>query len=508
MKKPLFTQFLFVLLISNIWSALSFAQPGSLDATFGSGGTVITALGDFGEMGNSILIQGDDKILLGGYTQSNFTSADFALMRFNYDGTLDSNFGINGKVITTIENRSEGNSLLIQEDEKIILGGASDWYINLVRYDKDGVLDPDFGTDGKVIIDIEGYYSEQCKTVAMQGDGKILVGGYAQHISNDKSYFVVVRCNDDGSLDSTFGTNGIVIGSRGKANSMGIQEDGKIILGGALDGTFTLEQYHSDGTLDTSFGVDGKVITPVGTYGEGYSLLIQDNGKIVLGGYSNSGTGSNFAIVRYNSDGTLDTTFGMDGKVITPVGSAGRGNSLAIQEDGKILLAGYGNDDSNNSNFAIARYNSNGTLDSSFGMDGIVITPIGDSYGGGNSLGGHSDGKIVVGGYVYGSSLDIALVRYNGGISVGVEEACCEDRSIRIYPNPFNTTTSILLNRPLHRAEMNVYNAYGQLVRTVEGISGQEIQLSRGHLADGIYFLQLMEKGKVVATDKLIISKK
>ena len=494
-------------MITTIWSTFTYAQPGSLDDTFGSGGIVVTALGDFGDMGNSILIQGDDKILLGGYTQSNFTSADFALMRFNYDGTLDSNFGMKGRVITTIENRSEGHSLLIQEDEKIVLGGASDWYINLVRYDKDGALDLNFGTDGKVIIDIEGYYSEQCRSVAIQEDGKILVGGYAQHFSNDNSYFVLVRCNDDGSLDSSFGTNGIVIGSLGKANSIGIQEDGKIILGGASDGAFALERYNSDGTLDTSFGEGGKVITTVGSFGEGHSLLIQDNGKIVLGGYSNNGTSHHFAMVRYNSDGSLDAGFGIGGKVITAVGSAGRGHSLAMQEDGKIFLAGYGNDDSNNSNFAIARYNSDGTLDSTFGTDGIAITPIGNSYGGGNSLRIHSNGKIVVGGYIYGSNLDIALVRYNGDLNVETEEICCEDRSIRIYPNPFNAATSIQLNHPLHQAEMNVYNAYGQLVRTVGGISGQEIQLSRDHLADGLYFLQLVEKGKVVATNKLIISK-
>ena len=166
-------QLLLVLLIAHGLLISSFAQPGSLDHTFGTNGKVVVTLGSFGDRGNTIAIQNDGKIVLGGSTQSSFTSSDFALTRFNGDGTLDTSFGLDGKVITPIENRSAAHTVVIQDDGKILLGGYSKWNINLARYHSDGTLDTSFGSGGTLIIDIEGYYSDQCESVVLQEDGKI-----------------------------------------------------------------------------------------------------------------------------------------------------------------------------------------------------------------------------------------------------------------------------------------------------------------------------------------------
>lgn len=502
---------LLLLLMTGGVATPSVAQPGSLDNTFGINGKSITTFGNFVDKGNSVVIQSDGKIVLGGSTQSNFTSSDFALIRHNSNGTLDSTFGINGKVVTSIENRSKGEAVAIQSDGKIVLGGSSKWYINLVRYHSDGSLDTTFGSGGKVITDVVGYYNEKCKTVAIQSDGKILVGGYANRVNNDNLYFILVRYNSDGSLDTTFGTGGQVFGKTSKGYSMRIQNDGKILLGGSSNFYFALERYNTNGTVDSTFGINGKVTTLLGSSAEGHSVAIQNNGKILLAGYSNdSSIMCSFALVRYNSDGTLDNTFGLGGKATTRVGISSVANSVVVQSDGKILLAGHAKDSSNTSHFAVVRYNSNGTLDNNFGTGGNVITPISGTYSIGNSLSIDSNEKIVLAGYVYdtSSNADIVLVRYNGNANVAINEICCKDRDSRVYPNPFNSSTTIEFSMPLENAVLNIYNTYGQVVKHIENISGQKIRLSRGNLPTGIYFVQLSEKKKTIAGHKLVVSDK
>ena len=482
-----------VVLVIKLIPIVSYAQPGALDNSFGLAGKLITSLGSFGDEVNAVAIQSDNKIVYGGLTRSSFTFSDFALVRCNFNGTLDTTFGEGGKVITSIENRSKGNSIAIQSNGKILMGGSSDWYINLVRYNSDGTLDTAFGTDGKVITDISGYYSEKCKSVAIQSDGKILIGGYAQQNSNDLSHFILLRYNNDGTLDSTFGTGGIVIGSAGKGNSMAIQSDGKILLGGSSDFSFALLRYNADGTLDGTFGLGGEVITAVGSSGEAYSLSIQNDTKIVLGGYADA----SFALVRYNNDGTLDNSFGIGGKVI---GNTGKGNSMHIQGDGKIVIGG-----SSSSSFVIMRFNIDGTIDNTFGIGGEVHTAAGIPCEG-KSLCIQSDGKIILGGYDYnGSKTDMVLMRYDGD-AVGIVENDHQQFGNRIYPNPFNSSTTIKFNMPLHNAELNIYNENGQKVMQIKNISGHHHTIYRNNLSSGLYFLRLMQENEILAQEKLLIT--
>ncbi|MDB2644240.1 delta-60 repeat domain-containing protein [Luminiphilus sp.] len=228
----------------------------------------------------------------------------------------------------------------------------------------------------------------------------------------------------DGDLDTTFGTGGKVttdIGSDDAASSVALQSDGKIVAAGysfiASSYDFALVRYDADGTPDTSFGTGGQVTTEVGSGNDrAFSVAIDSDGKIVVAGYSRGSTDDDFALVRYDADGTPDTTFDGDGKVTTEVGSGNdRAFSVAIDSDGKIVVAGYSRNDSNDYDFALVRYDANGSLDTSFGTGGKVTTAISSGNDYARSVVIQSDGKIVAAGYSdnTGGFYDFALVRYD-----------------------------------------------------------------------------------------------
>jgi uncharacterized delta-60 repeat protein len=396
-----------------------FNSDGTLDTTFGTRGKVIQLIGTSHDGGNSLAIQSDGKILLGGSCK-NGSNIDFCIARFNFDGTLDTTFGSSGKVIQPIGSSHDwGRSLVIQPDGKILLGGdcknGSNKDFCIARFNSDGTLDTTFGTRGKVIQPI-GSDDDRGESLAIQPDGKILLGGYCNIGDNYNKDFCIARFNSDGTLDTSFGSSGKVIQPIGSSidegYSLAIQPDGKILLRGSCDNgsnlDFCIARFNSNGTLDTTFGFSGKVIQPIGSFGDyGLSLAIQPDGKILLGGYC----AGDFCIARFNSNGTLDTTFGSSGKVIQPIGSSNDfGRSLVIQPDGKILLGGYCAGD-----FCIARFDSNGTLDASFGSSGKVIQPIGSSDDAGQSLAIQPDGKILLGGYCFinTSNYDFCIARFN-----------------------------------------------------------------------------------------------
>lgn len=235
---------------------------------------------------------------------------------------------------------------------------------------------------------------------------------------------VMAYTTNSGNLDPSFGVNGKTstdFGGYEEGHAVARQSDGKILVAGYAAGQtnddFALVRYTSDGNLDTAFGVNGIVRTDLGNYDYGYALAIANDGKIVMAGYSGSDN-VDFAVVRYNSDGSLDTTFGQGGVhpgiVVTDLGSNDYGRALAIQSDGKILVAGYSGGD--NVDFAVVRYTSNGSLDTTFGQagahPGIVITDFGGADNG-LAVALQSDGKILVAGSGGSNDDDFAVARYN-----------------------------------------------------------------------------------------------
>ena len=402
---------------------LSPALSGSLDTTFGTGGIVTTAIGSYDAYAYALGIQSDGRILAAGYS-SNGSNYDFALVRYNTNGSLDTTFGTGGIVTTPVgSGNAIANALGLQSDGRIVAAGSSyngsNYDVTLVRYNTNGSLDTTFGTGGIVTTPM-GSHDAYAYALGIQSDGRIVAAGYS---SNGSNYdFALVRYNTNGSLDTTFGTGGIVITPMGSgydiANALGLQSDGRIVVAGSsYNGSnydFALVRYNTNGSLDTTFGTGGIVTTLIGVGdSEVLALGIQSDGRIVAAGKSPDGSNNDFALVRYNTDGSLDTTFGTGGIVITPVGSGcDYANALGIQSDGKIWAAGKSFNGSRY-NFTLVRYNTDGSLDTTFGTSGTVTTPIGnyDSYA--IALGTQSDGKILAAGSSdNGSNINFALVSY------------------------------------------------------------------------------------------------
>jgi uncharacterized delta-60 repeat protein len=448
---------------------VSFAQAGSLDLSFGDDGIVTTSFDAEAHWGYTVAIQDDGKILVAGRIMYNNYNSDIALSRYNTNGNLDNTFGNDGKITTSIDSNSGGYSLAIQSDGKIVLSGhGSDdtkSYFVLLRYHINGSLDSTFDNDGKVTT-LFGVHSAGV-SAAIQSDGKIVVAG-----SSDDN-IALARYNVNGSLDTTFDNDGKVVtsttGGDLKGSALAIQPDGKILVAGSYDNsvfrTFALVRYYINGSLDTTFGFGGKVTTKIGDLeDEARSVAIQSDGKIVVAGYS----WANFAVVRYDINGNLDDSFDTDGIVSTPIGDyGGMGHSLAIQPDGKIVVAGYSQNGFYD-DFTLVRYTTNGSLDTTFDSDGIVYTPIGpdDSYG--KSMALQSDGKIVVAGYVAnGSNIDFALARYNNTISVGINNTNSQTAEMKIFPNPFSDLATFQSDILLKEASLIIYNLYGEKVKQI-----------------------------------------
>jgi len=398
-----------------------YTQDGSLDTSFGTNGIVMTDLGGTSDQAFGMAVQPDNKIVVVGSSNVGGTT-DFAVVRYNTNGSLDNTFGTNGVVITNLGGTDRARSVIIQLDGKIIaIGSTSSGFTSsfaLVRYKSDGSLDTSFGTNGVVTTSIGA--SSSASSGVLLADGKIIAAGSGGALFS--SDFALVRYKSDGSLDTSFGTGGIVTTNIGSTTDtiqeVVIQPDGKILAGGTTIDAFTardfaVARYNTDGSLDNSFGTGGIVITSFGPSLEAeLSLALQRNGKIVAAGFANPSGTFDVAIARYNSNGSLDNTFGTNGLVLTDIGTNDRANQVIIGTDGKIITFGWSNVNGD-FDFALLRYNTDGTLDDTFGTDGIVIT----NMGGTNDLGYdaiiQADGKIITCGYSNASGAnDFALARY------------------------------------------------------------------------------------------------
>ncbi|HIK09829.1 MAG TPA: DUF4347 domain-containing protein, partial [Oscillatoriaceae cyanobacterium M33_DOE_052] len=387
---------------------------GDLDTSFGTNGIITTAIGTSNDFGRAIALQPDGKIVVAGSAQSG-THNDFAAVRYNSDGTLDTSFNGTGKAVTpTSGSYDEGYGMILQPDGKIVVVGraytGTTWNFSLARYNSNGTLDTSFNGTGIVTTNF-GSGNRYAQAVALQSDGKIVVTGYVN------SDVAIARYNTDGTLDGSFGSGGTLNSSFGStewAEAIAIQPDGKIVIAGRHY-NFIVGRYNSNGSLDGSFS-GGRIGTDfAGGTDQGYAMVLQPDGKIVVAGLANNGSNNDFAVARYNSDATLDTSFNTTGKVTTAIGSSNdQGYAIALQSDGKIVVAGSANNGSNN-DFALTRYNSDGTLDTSFTSNttGKTTTAIGSSNEEARGVVLLPNGQILAAGYTNnGSNFDFALVRY------------------------------------------------------------------------------------------------
>ncbi|MEU0375205.1 calcium-binding protein [Streptomyces sp. NPDC006283] len=401
------------------------AAPGDLDPAFGGDGTVLTGFAGFTDeaRASDVAVQPNGKIVSVGFA-ANYSELEsrFALTRHNPNGTPDTTFGDDGTVTTPINNMnpdlqwSEAHALALQPDDgKIVVVGHS-WkgyedccWFTVARYNPDGTLDSTFGGgDGRVFTPIGA--PDEARDVAVQPDGKIVVVG------TSGGRVAVARYNDDGTPDASFGGGDGQVSydpapelpvEGGDGRALALQPDGKIVVGGQVGSTrfdFVVLRLNTNGSLDTGFSGDGIERTDFGDYEAVEGLALQPDGKIVAAGTS----GGRVALARYNPGGTLDTSFDGDGRVLTPGVSAA---DVKLQPgDGRIVIAGSvgpGGD------FAVRRYNPDGSQDSGFGTGGLATA----DFGGGDAAQGlalQPDGKIVAAGWG-GPSIEFALARFEGG---------------------------------------------------------------------------------------------
>jgi uncharacterized delta-60 repeat protein len=343
-----------------------YQRDGTLDQSFGSGGKVLTGFGASSfDFGTDVAVQPSGKVVVAGGSSAS-GSPDFALVRYDQDGSLDPSFGSGGKVLTDFGAVDGARAVAIQPNGKIVAGGESgntsaggpgSFEFALARYNADGSLDSSFGSDGVVLTDFDLERIESIADLALQPNGKIIaVGTSSGEVTND---FVLARYNGDGSLDSTFGSGGKVRihlsgTSFDEANAVALEPNGKIIVGGSFDNGFLLARFDRNGSLDPSFGSGGKVLTDLGPNpGQGFAVAVAPSGKIVQAGWS----GPDFALFRFNRDGSLDLSFGSAGEVLTHFGTSDfdQAHAVALEPNGKIVAAG-GSFSLDNGQFALARY--------------------------------------------------------------------------------------------------------------------------------------------------------
>jgi uncharacterized delta-60 repeat protein len=376
--------------------------------------------------GNSVAAQRDGKIVVAGYAEVG-RGDQFALVRYNSDGSLDTSLNGSGKVTTAVgAGTCKGEGVALQEDGKIVVVGYSfnagdQSCFTVLRYRADGSLDTSFADSGKATTSIAKQSSAD--GVAMQSDGKIVVAGNS-FIDGNNNDFAVVRYNANGNLDTSFNETGKATAdfdAHDFGHSVAVHSDGRIVVAGYTTNESkqqcALACFKANGSLDTSFNGTGKVTTNFGGDGnaEGRSVAVQTDGKIVVVGYATAGGVEKFALARYSADGTLDTSFGGTGRVMTAVGISGsNATGVALQKDGKIVAAGYAiNNSGRGYDFACVRYTTDGSLDQSFGDHGKVTTAVGRGDGKANAVAVQSDGKIIVAGSDYGDNSEFAVVRYD-----------------------------------------------------------------------------------------------
>ncbi|HUU82869.1 MAG TPA: hypothetical protein VM243_05125 [Phycisphaerae bacterium] len=415
------------------------AVAGAVDPTFGRDGFVTTDISGSGseEHASTIAIDREGRIVVAGRSGPDEDEMDsLALARYDPDGRLDPSFGLGGIVTTAIN----GSELVIDADGRIVIAGSmqsgevpggSDFAV--ARYAADGSLDPTFGRGGLVTTDFRRKASlDAAHALTIDAEGRLVVAGSSALWDRDQelggtssSDFALARYTADGSLDPTFGRGGLVkthfsgAGGYDFGLAMAIDTDSRIVVAGSTrDGggnpSPALARYGPDGALDRSFGNGGLVVTDVSRLGgdegsEHGAIAIDAGGRIVA-------VLSDFGLARYDPDGTLDPTFGVDGLVTTDF-SDGRGSdavhAITFDTDRRIVVAG--SSAVTGADFALARYDPDGTLDPTFGEGGLVTTDFSDA--GGHDIGWaiaiDADGRIVVAGETFaGSDSDFGLARY------------------------------------------------------------------------------------------------
>jgi len=497
-----------------------FNPTGSLDSSFGSDGNLFGYYPGDGIGYSGAMLQSDGKIVVNGTTSSSIASIQNFLARFKQDGSPDLTYGNNGMANTN------GYNAVMQTDQKVV---ESNYYydsaggvetgtgIMMSRYNSDGSPDLTYGTNGIVLSDFFGGIESYGPT-AIQLDNKVVVAGYINN--NVGSDVLLARYNTDGTPDPTFGTGGAIIADFEPSDypqTIAIGNGGKILMGevgytASYQLVIVVARFNSNGSIDSSFALNGQMTLAFGVEAFPGVVALQNDGKILLS-YEESNDYSTFYsyVTRFKSNGVTDSSFGTNGTIA--VGGA----NLWLENDQKLLVSGNVSDAQNNNNISIERYNTNGTIDNSFGANGTTITKIvqGESIVAGAVV---SDSELIVAGY--GSDpLGIAfLAEYQLGVmTITIDSpdvvsvvaqpllASGGDLTITPAPNPTNNSFNIHLSsgNQLSSVTLQLINNQGTVLQTIPDLyPGQTVNIGAS-LHPGIYYLKVFN-GNSAKTIKLM----
>lgn len=483
-----------IMLRSFTFGLIKYNTNGTLDTTFDTDGIVITEFEYSTDELKKIIVLPDDKIIALGtsrYTQpNNAYFSNIVLSKYNSNGSLDTSFGDLGKVYSVFgENVYVILNAFVQTDGKILVNAyysvfpSTEIFYELIRYNSNGSLDTTFGTNGKLVTS-PGYFS-----LINPIDDKLLFDSVNYLPSGDYEHNIK-RYNNDGSIDTTFGDNGSItynIGNSPYGLTFALQQESKILVSGTsyssgFNSQFFTNRYNYNGSLDTTFATNGQITTPIQGYV--FSNLVQSDGKIVVVGMSGG-----LKSIRYNANGTIDTTYGINGIAFNNLDNYNSINSVLLQPDNKILVAlSQYNPQQNPSNFKVKRINIDGTFDNDFGGDNGITTSFYNGYNEVFSICLQSNNEVIVAGTTYdGINNNFALTRLNNTI-LSVPTFNKNESNVIIYPNPVKDILIIKNASELDIVEYSIYNMLGQIIFKN---SNHNLEIDTKDYNNGIYNIQI-----------------
>ncbi len=513
---------IFFLVITVVFSAQLKAQTaGELNPDFGTNGILEFAPSDSYDEPHALLVQPDDMLLTIGRARID-NKYHIYISRHNAQGILDNSFGTNG-IQTLFPFAGYDNNVFdakLLDDGKIVIcgylfGGADNWMPFLAKVNSNGSYDTSFGNNGYISHTYEAVTITEA--MAIQDDGKIITVGY---ISNPSDKAIIMRYTENGQIDNTFGNNGFIIldvpnGSISNARDTDIQPDGKIVVTGVaidnISGSYKgfVTRINTDGTVDNDFGENGYFIADMGAgHDFAVNLHVHTDDKIYVGGHSWIKNGPpalhyDFCMLRLNSNGTIDNTYGNDGVASIKYDDAGNYcRGFVLSASGKVYaVSNFEYDLENTYNISVFSFDENGMPNSAFGNNGIVNLDINDSQDHVENIALLKNGSIIIAGSTFPTYMhsNVVLANYFTDIETNVEHTNIQ-MPLQIYPNP--SSEILKFDNKIQKGlyELKIYNSTGVLIKKQKlNLPGETLNIHE--LAKGNYILKLSSKKEFFTTE-------
>jgi uncharacterized delta-60 repeat protein len=528
MKKILLPFFMMLALTG--FSTILRAQPGLLDKTFGNNGFVLTNVGPVNNsFGFDVVLQPDRKTVVSGKAQISSSLQVAVLMRYKINGDLDSSFGKNGLLLESFTKQFDNFSVLkIQQDGKFVVGGLSmidnNYYVLFARYNTDGTLDNTF-RNRRTALKYYGF-GAVATDIVIQPDKKILL---LINNNQDITYLAqtqVERYNEDGTIDSSFGTNGnFTYTGNFWFTKFAADKWGRIICMSGDNGVTSLMKLNPNGKPDKTFGKNGIATMQVSPYDGSQNLVTQPDGKIIVCGFLQASNFVDilFSVYRFDTNGSLDKTFNGTGINSTKINGIDYVYDVAFQRNGKLIATGYTVAKNGSPYIALMRYNTlTGHTDSTWGKNGIdTVSTTWDnkkySYAVASAV--SADGERIVvtgnqGGNAFQRNQFLTARFLLHATPPQVIASSTDNAEVKqailssVYPNPAKKSTTISFNLAQRtHVHMHIINMNGQTVSTIYngtlGKGNQTMHANVSNLPSGVYYV-LLQTGSNTKHIKLV----